>query len=292
MQTTISVQNLKKHFGLVRAVDDISFEIQKGEIFGFLGPNGAGKTTTIRCMMDFIRPDSGKIFMLGLNSFEHSVELKKKIGFLSADPGLYTYWRGIDHIKFVEKIRGKSQIVEELIQKLDFDPKMKVKNLSTGNKQKLALILALMNKPEILILDEPTAGLDPILQNEIYKILEQFEKDGCTIFMSSHNLAEVEKICHRVGIIKAGKLVAVENISSLQHKRMHYVSVQFDKPISADVFKMKDVKIISKANNHLIFNVKGDVRPILTKILTFDIADIEISHATLEEIFLEFYERK
>lgn len=292
MANVIEVKSLKKYFGKTKAVDDISFDVKGGEIFGFLGPNGAGKTTTIRCMMDFIRPTSGSISILAKDAQKDSVGLKKKIGYLSGDVKLYEKWTGKDHIKFIENIRGKSKIVGELIKKLNYDPSRKVKQLSSGNNQKLGLILALMGEPEVLIMDEPTLGLDPLLQNTIYEILEDLRNKGSTIFMSSHNLPEVEKVCDRAGIIKEGKLVAIENIEDLGEKRLRRVEVRFDDKFDKKDFKFDGVEEIEEAPDGLILTVRGDINPVIQKIAQHKLHDLEISHATLEDIFLEFYERK
>ncbi len=288
----IEVKNLKKYFGKTKAVDDISFEVRQGEIFGFLGPNGAGKTTTIRCIMDFIRPTSGQIFISGHNTQKDSVYLKRKIGYLSGEVRLYEKWRGQEHIDFIEKIKGKSEIVDSLIKKLDFDPKIKTKHLSSGNKQKLGLILALMHQPEVLIMDEPTLGLDPLLQNTIYDILEKFKEKGSTIFMSSHILPEVERVCDRAGIIKEGKLVGIETIEELGEKRLRRIEVRFRDEYKKSDFDFDGVEKIEEIKGGLILTVRGDINPIVKKIADYNLHDLEISHATLEDVFLEFYEKQ
>jgi len=288
----ISVKNLKKYFGKTKAVDGISFDAKAGEIFGFLGPNGAGKTTTIRCMMDFIRPTSGSVSILGMDSYKDSVKVKEKVGYLSGDVKLYDKWTGKDHISFVESIRGKSKIVGELIKKLNYDPSRKVKHLSSGNNQKLGLILALMHEPEVLIMDEPTVGLDPLLQNTIYEILENLRDKGSTIFMSSHNLPEVERVCDRAGIIKEGKLVAIETIENLGEKRLRRIEVRFDDKFKKQDFKFDGVEEIEEVPDGLILTVRGDINPVIQKIAQHKLHDLEISHATLEDVFLEFYEKK
>jgi len=295
----IEGENLKKYFYLfgikgkqiVRALDGISFEVKKGEIFGFLGPNGAGKTTTIRCLMDFIKPTGGKISILGLDAHQNSVFLKNKIGYLSGDLHLYPHWTGEEHIKFAEHLRGKSKIVQELIQRLDFNPHLKFKHLSSGNQRKLGLILALMHEPEVLIMDEPTLGLDPLLQNVIYEILREIKAQGKTIFMSSHNLPEVEKICDRAGIIKAGKLVGIETIEELGVKRLRKIEVRFADAYHKQEFQMKGIEQIEEIKDGFILTVKGDINPILQKLARHKLRDLEITHATLEDVFLEFYEK-
>ena len=292
MSAIIEVRNLKKYFGKTKAVDGVSFNVEKGEIFGFLGPNGAGKTTTIRCLMDFVRPTSGNIKIMGLDLQKDSTLIKDKIGYLSGDVKLYDNWTGQDHIDFLEKVKGKKSIASKLKEKLDLNTRIKFKTLSSGNKQKLGLILALMFEPEILIMDEPTVGLDPLLQNTIYQILDDFQKKGSTIFMSSHNLAEVDRICSRVGVIKEGKLVAIESIRALKDKRMHLATIHFADSFNKKDFVFDGVSVQQELPEGLILNIKGDVNPLINKLSKHNLKDLEITHASLEEIFLEFYERK
>lgn len=285
----IEVKNLKKYFKKTRAVDDVTFEVQKGEIFGFLGPNGAGKTTTIRCLMDFLRPTEGEVRLLGMDYHREAQEIKKKIGYLSGDVRLYDGWTGEDHINFLQKLRGKKSIATQLSERLNFNPKIKFKALSSGNKQKLGLILALCFEPELLIMDEPTVGLDPLLQNSIYLLLQEFQQKGTTIFFSSHNLTEVDKLCHRVGIIKQGKIVTIESIQTLKDKRMHIVKIYFNGLYNPQDFVIENVEIKNEANGFIELGVRGDINPLFRKLANYNLKEIEISHATLEDIFLEFY---
>ncbi|NIT03600.1 ATP-binding cassette domain-containing protein [Candidatus Saccharibacteria bacterium] len=287
-ESVIEVKDLKKFFGKTKAVNGISFSVEKGEIFGFLGPNGAGKTTAIRCMMDFLRPDEGQITIFSLDARRDGPQLKEHIGYLSGDVRLYSNWTGQEHIKFFEKFNGPSQ-ARKLAKDLDFDVKPKFKNLSSGNRQKLGLILALMHQPELLILDEPTLGLDPLLQNKIYEILQKFAAEGTTVFMSSHNLGEVERICNRVGIIKNGKLVSVDSVRALKGKKIYNVTATFAKKAPKDGFEMAGVEVIKEMPNGVVLRVKGDINPVLDKIKEFTLLDIEIIPESLEEVFLEFY---
>lgn len=289
----IEVRNLKKYFDKVKAVDDVSFSVEKGEVFGFLGPNGAGKTTTIRCFMDFISPISGSISLLTKDPHKDSVFLKKEIGYLPADSHLYTEWTGKEHIDFValaKRITDRKTI-DSLVERLNFDTSAKVKHLSSGNKQKLAVILALIADPKLLILDEPTQGLDPIVQNEFYEILRNFQSQGGTVFMSSHNLPEVERICSRVGIIKDGKLITVETIQSIREKSVHSVYVSFFEEIDVNEFKIEGVEVHghNKDLSEFTFRVKGDLNLLISRISQHKFRDLEVTHASLEEIFLEFY---
>ena len=287
----IEVHTLKKYFGKTKAVDGISFSVEKGEIFGFLGPNGAGKTTTIRCIMDFIRPMEGSIKILGKDAQKDAVCLKKSIGYLSGNVRLYGKWTGQMHIDFIRKLSGGENISEQLIKRLNFNPTVKTKQLSSGNKQKLGIILAFMLNPELLILDEPTLGLDPLLQNEIYELLSEMTQNGSTVFMSSHNLAEVDRVCGRVGIIKEGKMAATESIAALKEKKIITVHANFTHPVKKEEFLSENIELVKEFANGVILKVKGDVNPLVRKMAKYTLQDISISPASLEDIFMEHYEK-
>lgn len=286
----IEVENLVKHYGKTKAIDDISFNVEKGEIFGFLGPNGAGKTTTIRCLMDFVRPTDGKIKILGKDAQADGVDLKHKIGYLSGDVGLYYKWSGQEHINYFKKLNGSGDRAAELIKRFKFDPKMKSKKLSSGNKQKLGIILAFMHKPEILLLDEPTNALDPLLQNEMYKLLEEVQAEGTTIFMSSHNLNEVERVCDRIAVIKQGKMITTESVTHIKEKKLYSIRANFADKIDAKVLATEGVKIKGQTNQTVELSFKGDINKFIDKLQELKLVDIEIHRASLEDIFLEFYE--
>jgi len=292
MANVIEIKDLKKYFGKLHAVDGINLEVKAGEIFGFLGPNGAGKSTTIRCLMGFNNPTDGKIKVFGYDMSKDSEIAKKQIGYLSGNAQLYDKWTGWDHIKFFESVKGKSDIVDDLIKRLDFNPDAKFRHLSSGNKQKLSLILALMHKPKLLILDEPTVGLDPLLQNEFHKVILEMRDLGTTVFISSHNLPEVEGLCDRVAIIKKGQLVAVENIKTLGEKKLHKIEVHFKDKVSAADFNINGVSKIEQIGGGLAITASGDLNPILRIISHHIVADIDITHASLEDVFMKFYERK
>jgi len=284
----IEVKNLKKSFDVTKAVAGISFNVKKGEIFGFLGPNGAGKTTTIRCLMDLLRPDAGTVTIFGLDARKDAPQLKKKIGYLPGEVNLYGGWTGQEHIRFVERMSQPSKIAGRLVKDFDLDTKFKVKNLSSGNKQKLGLILALMKQPKLLILDEPTLGLDPLLQNKVYEVLQKFAAEGTTIFMSSHNLAEVERICWRVGVIKDGKLIEVDSVRELKGKKIYNLTARFSQE-APENFAMPGVEITKKMPGGVVLRIKGDINPVLDKLKQYELTDIEITHESLEQVFLEFY---
>jgi len=285
----IEIKNLKKYFKAVKAVDDISLNVEEGEIFGFLGPNGAGKTTTIRLMLDFIHKQEGYIKILGKDSHHDYADIKKKVGYIPSEDTLYENWNGLDHIRLFEGVYGKSENLEELISIFDFDPKRKVIDLSSGNKRKLAIILALMHKPKLLISDEPTSGLDPLLQNRFYETITRMNKEGMTVFMSSHNLGEVERTCTNFGIIKSGKIIACERIADLHHKKIFNIDVIFSKTVNPAIFNKSHLEIISHSQNKYTFKVKKDINEAICILAKYKLENIEIYHASLEDIFMEFY---
>jgi len=282
----IEIKDLHKQFGSVKAIDGATFNVPTAKIFGFLGPNGAGKTTTIQCLMDFISPTSGEVRVFGKNVHDNGVELRKHIGYLPSNTGLYDHWTGEEHIEFMAGLKGAAA-QSELTKRLDFETGKKVKHLSTGNRQKLGIIMAFIGEPKLVIMDEPTRGLDPILQNELYEILAQYRAAGGTVFMSSHNLPEVEKVCDSIAVIRQGKIVVEETLQSLRSKNIHHVVAIFDKAVRPEQFKLTDVDILHHSGHAVTLRVKGNIDQLLHIILQQKVKDLEITHASLEEVFLE-----
>ncbi len=289
MKAAIKVSDVSKSFGSSKALSNVSFTVQKGDIFGFLGPNGAGKTTLIRCLMDYIRADSGSIQVFRQDSRADSVRLKSKIGYVPADHNLYEHWTGHEHIAFVEEVRGSSARVDSLIERLNFKVSVKVKHLSSGNKQKLALILALLGEPELLVLDEPTQGLDPIFQNEIYEILRDFQGSGGTVFLSSHNLPEVERICNRVAVINQGQLSTEQTLDDLRQVSTHKVVVHFAKNVARNAFNIDGVSLVNYEPRRVELKVQGPLDGVVKALANFTVTDLEVTHASLEEVFMGMY---
>jgi ABC-2 type transport system ATP-binding protein len=288
---SIKISHLKKYFGTVKAVDDISIDIKEGEIFGFLGPNGAGKTTTIGCMLNLLKPNEGTILLDGKDISEKDTEIKKKLSFIPSDPYFYPNWTGKEHIEFVKRVKGDTPLLNNLVNDFSFDFKRKVGELSTGNKQKLAIIIAMMCVPKILIMDEPTRGLDPLLQNTFYKYIQRLNDQGTTIFMSSHNLPEVESICSQVAIIKGGKLIEAGDVKTLQDKNVHIITIELERNQKVDMTFVDKypIQILNQYDHRIELKVTGDITPVLQQISKLNIRDITIEHANLEEIFLEAY---
>lgn len=286
----ISVKEVKKSFGPKQALGGVSFAVQKGEIFGFLGPNGAGKSTTIRCLMDFIRPDSGQIKILSGDSIKSSTKLKGQIGFLSSDQQLYDNWTGTEHLNLVSQVRGNDNHSRKLAQDLELDLGRKVKTLSSGNQQKLAIVLAFAGQPQLLIMDEPTRGLDPLLQNQLYDLLRRFSSKGGTVFFSSHNLPEVQRVCDSVAVIRSGQVVTEQAMADIRNLHIHVIEVVARKAIPASWIKSLGVEVLHHHGRSARLKVRGDVNPVLKQLAKLDLSDLEVTHASLEDIFLEFYQ--
>lgn len=287
----IELKKVTKKFGQVTALKNVDLAVEEGEIFGFLGPNGAGKTTTIRLLMDFIRPTSGQILLFGQPiSTANRLFQYSSIGYLSCENTSFRGWTGREHFQFLQNLRGiKSKNMKQLTERLDFNPKALVRTLSSGNLQKLNFILAIMFEPKLIILDEPTKALDPLLQHEIYKILREMNAKGSTIFLSSHNLSEVESFCTRTGIIKLGELVSTEGIHDLKSKQMFNIEIFTTEKFDTKIFKIPSVDSIEKLPTSIKLKIKGDINPALNIISKLNVKDISIGKATLEEIFMEFY---
>ncbi|MGZ6004756.1 MAG: ATP-binding cassette domain-containing protein [Candidatus Saccharimonadales bacterium] len=286
----IQVDSLSKNFGSNKALSDVNFDVPLGSIFGFLGPNGAGKTTTIRCLMNFIKPSAGTIKIFDQDSRIDSTNLKRSIGYLSSDSQLNPNWTGQDHIELFESIKGRNRKRTKLVDRLGLDIKTKVKALSSGNKQKLSIVLCLTGDPQLLIMDEPTRGLDPLLQNELYKILADFVKDNKAVFFSSHNLNEVERICDSVLLIRKGKIVEEKTMDDIRDMKIHLVTASTSQTF--DIKKLRslaNVELVEKSANNISFKVKGDLNPSLQALLQRHLTDISINHVSLEDVFLEQY---
>lgn len=290
----IRTEGLTKHYGKVEALNDLDLDIGRGEIFGFLGPNGAGKTTTIRTMLDEIRPTAGSASILGMDSHAESVAIRDAIGYLPSDLTMYPNLTGRDTLTYYANLRGGVDwaYVDELADRLDADLSRKVGDLSSGNRQKVGLIQAFMNRPDVLIMDEPSSGLDPLVQREFQQMMREAAAGGRTIFLSSHTLGEVQRVAGQVGIIRHGYLIAVEAVASLRSKALRKVDLFFDGPVDASVLEplpgVSDVKV---ENHHARLSFNGQMETLLRVVTDrYTLMDISTQEADLEEIFLTYYE--
>lgn len=292
----IQTENLSKVYRVGReeipALKQLSLSVQKGEIFGYLGPNGAGKTTTIRLLLDIIRPTSGRASVMGMDAQADSVAIHRHIGFLPGELNLWKNLTGAQVVEYIGKLRGgvDTKTVRDLTGRLQLDLSLRVRSYSTGNKRKLGLVLAMMNKPDLLILDEPSSGLDPLMQQEFNQLMREVRDDGRTVFLSSHVLSEVQAICDRVGILRGGELKAVQRISDLKHTDFRWVTLRFGETVQPQtVASVPGVSEVSAEGNTLKLRLVGDFDPLLRAISPHYVADIEVQEPSLEEIFLAFY---
>lgn len=288
-ENILEIINLKKYYGNVRGIEDISIKLKRGEAYGFIGPNGAGKSTTIRALMSLINPTSGMILIDGKKLDKNDLELKKIIGYLPSEIYLYddlTVKEILDfHESFYEKNINKRR--KQLVKLLKLDENKKIEDLSLGNLKKLGIILALMHEPKILILDEPTSGLDPIMQNIFYEILLEEKKKGTTILYSTHILSEVSKICDRIGIIKEGKIVREDTVENIEKNNMTYLTIE-----SIDIDKIKkdlNLKIVSEHNNSVKFINDLNSNKLINIISKYNINKLLIEEMTIEDLFMEYY---
>jgi ABC-2 type transport system ATP-binding protein len=294
-QLALTIHGLTKSYGKVRALRGIDLEVQQSEIFGFLGPNGAGKTTTIRCALDLIRPDGGSISVLGINPQAEPVAVKARTGYLPGELQLDDNLTGESQLRFLNDLRGGKadwKYVRELADRLDLDLRRPIKNLSKGNKVKVGVLQALMHRPELLLLDEPTFGLDPLMQQEVLRLLVEAKRNGATVFFSSHILSEVQAVAERVGIIRRGKIVEVAEIQSLIHRSLRRVRIQFRDSVDPDpLTRVPGVSLLSRQDSKAItLQVEGEMDGLLKAVAAYPVVDFETERPSLEEIFLAYYE--
>lgn len=292
--SVIKVDNISKDYGSKRGVFNLSFEVNRGEIFGMLGPNGAGKTTTIRQLMGFIKSDKGSAKILDMDCFLNRENIQLKLGYLPGEIAFMDEMKGSDFIRFIaemKSIKNKKRI-NELTDLFELDANRKIKSMSKGTKQKIAIVCAFMNEPEVVILDEPTSGLDPLMQKKFIELILEEKKKGTTIFMSSHIFEEVEKTCDRTAILKDGKLIAIENMEELKSKKNKNFEVVFRTNKDAENFKNK-ISFKSELNNNIVklSIINNEINNFIKELSNYDILDINSSTQTLEELFLHFYNK-
>ena len=290
--TIINTVKLTKYYGKQKGIEEVDLQVQRGEVFGYLGPNGAGKTTTIRTILDFIRPTRGSATVFDLDTRQHSVEIHRRVGYLNGELALYNDMTGEDLLKYLGNLRGGLdwKYVKDLAARFQCDLPRRIQGLSLGNKQKLGLLQAFMHKPELLILDEPTNGLDPLMQHEFYDLLTETKKEGRTIFLSSHILPEVEKVCDRVGIIRQGKLVTVETIETLKSHSVRQLEIHFARAIPIEKFNnVPGIRDILVQDKLLTCNVVGSLDALVKAAAQFEVINIISHEPSLEDIFMTYY---
>ncbi|MBT2657677.1 ABC transporter ATP-binding protein [Bacillus sp. ISL-18] len=290
----IEINNLTKTYGKSRGITDISFHVEQGEIFGFIGPNGAGKSTTIRTLLSLIYPTSGSAKIFGKDCIQFAPEIKKEIGYLPSEVFYYDNMKVKDLLKYSASFYKKdcSKRIKELAEMMDLDLTKKIDDLSLGNKKKVGIVQGLLHEPKLIILDEPTSGLDPLMQQRFFELLEEENQKGATILFSSHILSEVQRLCNRVAIIKEGKIVTVEKISTLQENNYKKFKVETNSALSPDYFNIIGVSNLEAKGNVISFLFKGNINTVLKKLAEMEVGNLWIEEPDLEEIFMHYYEKE
>ncbi len=289
----VRAERLTKFYGRSRGVVELDLEVRRGEVFGYLGPNGAGKTTTIRLLLDLIRPTRGRAEVLGLDIRRDGVAIRQRLGYLPGELALYDRMTGGELLRYLANLRGGVDwgYVESLAERLECDLSVHIKSLSKGNKQKIGLIQAFIHRPELLVLDEPTAGLDPLMQHEFHRLVRELAEEGSTFFISSHNLPEVERISDRVGIIREGTLVTVDDVESLKRKALRRLEIHFASPVPREAFGgIAGVRDLAVDGATLRCAVAGSVDGLIKAAARFEVLNVVSPEVSLEEIFIDYYQ--
>ncbi len=286
----VQLSDLTKQYGEIAANDGVSFDVEHGEIFGYLGPNGAGKTTTIRLLLGLIKPTAGTATVLGADIRDRRAltSVKSNVGYLPDELGFEAHLTGNQALDYFARMRGDERR-EELLELFEPPLDRRIETYSHGNKRMLGIVQAFMHDPDLVIMDEPTAGLDPLKQDRMYQFLEEERDAGKTIFFSSHILSEVQRICDRVGIIRAGELVALEDIDVLLKRSGKQVWVHFDESIDEDRFVTDEMIDVEVADSAIRFTYTGEARALLQYLGRFDVVDVDIGDAQLDDIFKHYY---
>ena len=287
----IEVNKLTKYYGKSRGIVDVSFTEEEGEIFGFIGPNGAGKSTTIRLLLSLIHPTSGSARVFGKDVASHGPEIRRDIGYLPSEVFYYQGMKVIDLLKYSASFyeRDCTQRMRELSDLMELELNRRISDLSYGNKKKVGIVQGLLHSPKLLLLDEPTAGLDPLMQRKFFDLVRAENARGVTVFFSSHILGEVQRLCTRVGIIREGRIVEISDIRTLQQNNYKKVNVTAA-GLTPATFDLPGVTNIQVEDGTLHFFFKGDINTVLQKISGLQVADVTIEEPTLEEIFMHYYE--
>lgn len=287
----IKIEHLTRDYGNNKGVFDVSFELEKGEIFGFLGPNGAGKTTTIRHLLGFLKPQKGSLSIMDYDCTKEADKIQRQLGYIPGEISFMDEMTGKEFIEFIARYRGMRGLgrAEELIQRFDLNTSGKIRKMSKGMKQKIAIVCAFMDSPSVIILDEPTSGLDPLMQKEFTDLLLEEKEKGATILMSSHIFEEVEKTCDRVGIIKDGKIVSIQKIDELQKKKKKMFEITFADKKEAEQFAKENVKVVECDGKKVRVVVQNNIAELIHILDSYRVVDMESVQQSLEEYFMHFY---
>lgn len=291
MTHVIEAQRLTKTYGRRRGIVDVDLAVEEGEVFGFLGPNGAGKTTTIRVLLGFLRPTAGRATVLGHDAWHDAAVAHAGVAYVSSDPAYLGQLTAGEQLDYMARLRGLAPGAwRRVAQRLDLDPTVQVRKLSRGNRQKVGVVQAFMGEEPLLVMDEPTSGLDPLMQREFLAMVAEVRAAGRTVFLSSHNLPEVERACDRVGIIREGRLVDVSSVTDLQASHWRSVNLVLAAPPPEGLFALPNVEVVSATARAVHLMVQGDVNPLLGRLATIEVLDVAISTLEIEDVFLRLYE--
>jgi ABC-2 type transport system ATP-binding protein len=291
MPSVIEAVGLTKSYGSRRGIDDVTFAVDEGEVFGFLGPNGAGKTTTIRTLLGLLRPTDGSASIFGLDVWADAPRLHERLSYVGSDPaylGELTAGRQLDDICRLRRL--PKGVWRQIAERLELDPSVQIRKLSRGNRQKVGVVQAFMGDAPLIVLDEPSTGLDPLMQREFLALVSEVRAAGRTVFLSSHNLPEVERSCDRVGIIRDGRLIDISTVQALMAGHWRSVNLVLAEPASPGTFELPNVQVVSAAARDIHLMIEGDVNPLLRRIAQLDVRDIAVTTPDIEDIFLRFYE--
>ncbi len=294
-ESIVRAAALTKFYGRHRGIVDLDLDVQQGEVFGFLGPNGAGKTTTIRLLLDLIRPTSGRAFVFGIETRADPVAIHRRVGYLPGEFTLFDRLSGGETLAYFANLRrGVDRAYQaQLIERFELDPSRSFREYSKGNKQKVGLIVALQHKPDLLVLDEPTAGLDPLVQQTFFAVLGEAKREGRTVFLSSHILSEVEKTCDRVAIVRDGRLARVDRVDALRDLATHLVELRFERPVDPATFtSIPGVSDVTAENGTLRLHVSGRLALVVEAAARLPLVDFTSREPSLEESFLAEYGRQ
>lgn len=290
----IEIKNLTKSYGKSRGIIDVSFNVEEGEIFGFIGPNGAGKSTTIRTLLALIYPTSGSAKIFGKDCIKYGPEVKKEIGYLPSEVFYYDDMKVKDLLKYSASFYHKDcrKRIKELAEIMDLDMNRKIDDLSLGNKKKVGIVQGLLHEPKLIILDEPTSGLDPLMQQKFFELLRSENKKGVTILFSSHILGEVQRLCDRIAIIKDGRIIKVDKISTLNENNYKNFKIETMGNIDKNYFNLEGVNKLEIKDNTISFIYSGNINVITKKIAEITISNLSVIEPDLEEIFMHYYAKE
>ena len=291
LMNLIIVNHLTRDYGNGKGVFDVSFALERGEAFGFLGPNGAGKTTTIRHLMGFLRPRSGNCVINGLDCWKNSADIQRNLGYIPGEIHFFNDMTGMDYLHFLSRYRklNKNSRLNDLLDRFELDARGKIKKMSKGMKQKLGIAAAFMHDPEILILDEPSSGLDPLMQNRFVELMNEESARGKTILISSHKFEEVERTCRRVGIIKDGKIVAMDAIDVLKSTQVRNYVVTLESMEAAAAFSKEPLTIADVSQNRVTVTVRNNLREFIAAMNRHAVTNLFAPEQRLENIFMQYY---